>query len=277
MTKLTTSVLLPVYGRDDPVHLAASLDSLYAQTRPADEIVLVKDGPLTPALDRVIESAGQKPGQVLHIVALAENLGISQALNAGLRRCSGELVIRMDADDIAFPERLERQVSFMAAHPEIDLLGTTMAEFEEDPGSHRIKPAPETHAEICQQLAWRNPINHPTVCIRRHCLPPSGYPALKFVEDYFLWVQMIAAGARCHNLQTPLLYYRFSAATLKRRGGWVNFRNEIKVRLWLYRQGMIGLPRLAGVVTVQACLRFSPVWLRAFLWDRTRRKVISAP
>ena len=100
------SVLMSVYQRESPEFLRQSLDSLAAQTIQADEVVIVKDGPVGAEIAAVIDSHSRK----LPIVTLQleKNAGLGPALNAGLSRCAGDLVARMDSDDICLPDRFEK-------------------------------------------------------------------------------------------------------------------------------------------------------------------------
>jgi len=263
-----------VYAGDTADKLSACLDSLTAQTRMPDEIVIVKDGPLTAPLDEVIARTESRYPALLRIHALETNAGLIEALNQGLRHCRGELLFRMDADDIAGPNRLERQCAFMQAHPDVGVLGCAMQEFTGDPAlPEREKSMPESHEAIRRRLPWRNPVNHPTVCLRRQVVPASGYPALRYLEDYFLWARLMVQGVRFHNLPDALLLYRFDDATLARRSGWLNFRNEVALRWWMYRHGLVGLPAFAAIVLIQAVLRFSPLGVQRLMWNVTRRRV----
>ena len=96
------SVLLSVYRKEQPAYLRQSLDSIFTQTLLPDEVVLVKDGPLTDALDEVAEDYCRKY-PVIRVVPLSENQGLGRALNEGLKHCSYDLVTRMDTDDVAKP------------------------------------------------------------------------------------------------------------------------------------------------------------------------------
>lgn len=263
-----------VYSGDTAAGLAASLDSLFTQTRPPEEIVLVQDGPLPEDLARVVEDASASFGGIFRIHRLAHNEGLVVALNEGLALCRGELLFRMDADDVAHRDRFERQTAFMDAHPEVGVLGTAMQEFIDYASRPvRIKPVKERHDEIKRQLIWRNPINHPTVCVRRALLPEAGYPHLRYLEDYFLWARLMAQGIRFHNLAEPLLDYRFDDSTLKRRSGWQNFRSEVYLRRWMYREGIGGRAALVASIILQAVLRFSPLAVQRRLWVSTRRRL----
>lgn len=122
------SVLISVYSKEQPAYLQQSLDSIFAQTMPPDEVVLVEDGPLTEPLLAVIASFAQQH-QELHIVKLPTNVGLGLALNEGLKHCHNHLVARMDSDDIMKPERLAKQAAYLEQHPETAIVGSWTEEF----------------------------------------------------------------------------------------------------------------------------------------------------
>lgn len=259
------------YSGDDPDHLAECLDSLARQSLPADEIVLVCDGPLTGELDAVLRDYSKRMN-TLKTVRCEQNQGLIAALNHGLQHCSGDVVLRMDSDDVAHEHRFRTQVAYLAQHDNVDVLGTAILEFtDNDINKGRLKPVPVEQVNILRQMPWRNPINHPTVAFRRSVLKlTGGYPELRYLEDYFLWAQLAAAGVQMANLEAPLVFYRFDDGTLKRRGGWLNLRHETYLRWWMYRHGLADFPTMFAAVTAQLILRLSPVMIRRWLWRRSR-------
>ena len=142
------SVLLSLYCKENPAYLRQSLDSVFGQTLPPDEVVLVEDGPLTAALYAVVEEYARKY-PALKVVPLPENVGLGRALNEGLKHCSHELVARMDTDDIAIPDRFERQSAVFTKNPDVDVTSAWIKEFIDNP-QHilSIKKIPEKHWEI---------------------------------------------------------------------------------------------------------------------------------
>ena len=101
------SVLMSVYHKENPEYLRAAIDSMLCQTVKPAQVVLVCDGPLTPELDDIINGFGNK----LEVLRLDENMGLGKALEEGLKRCSCELVARMDTDDLSLPDRCEKQLA----------------------------------------------------------------------------------------------------------------------------------------------------------------------
>ena len=105
-------MLMSVYGKEKPEYLQASMESMFDQTVPPDDFVLVCDGPLTEELDEVI-SRLQVKYEILHVIRLSENRGLANALNVGITACKCELIARMDSDDIARPYRCEKEIEIL--------------------------------------------------------------------------------------------------------------------------------------------------------------------
>ena len=128
----TVSVLLPVHAGVAADDLRAALDSLAEQTLPADEVVIVEDGPLTAAHDRLLDQYAASQAGVVR-VRLATNQGAGVANQAGLAAATGTWIAKMDADDVLLPHRFETQLE--ALHRTgADLCGAAMWEFDTDPG-----------------------------------------------------------------------------------------------------------------------------------------------
>lgn len=117
------SVLMSVYRKEDPSHLLEALDSMVSQTVPPEEIVLVEDGRLTgPLYVAVDEFQSGHPG-LLTVVSYGENRGLGHALASGLPECRNEIVARMDSDDYAFPDRMEKQLGALLGE-HLDMVGS---------------------------------------------------------------------------------------------------------------------------------------------------------
>ena len=106
------SVLLSIYYKESPTNFTQALKSILEQTLQPTEIILIKDGTLTSELEEVIVKF-QKKYPIIYSINLSTNQGLGKALNEGLRHCTYDIVSRMDTDDIALPDRFEKQVDFM--------------------------------------------------------------------------------------------------------------------------------------------------------------------
>ena len=263
------SVLIPVYGEELPGHLDRALSSLEDQTLRPDEIVLVKDGPLSEALESVIERHRRPGGPKYVVVALPRREGVGPALNHGLKRCRHEWVARMDSDDIAFPMRFEKQLAFLESNADYDLVGAWIGEFEEDPARFSaIRAVPSTHEEIRRYASLRNPLNHMTVVFRKSAVEAAGgYPACRDFEDYTLWIHMLMRGAKMANLPEVLVAARAGRHMIRRRVGYRYARHEWSFQRHLYRIGYLdGRRRIRNLL-----LRIPPRFLPGFLAERLYR------
>ena len=162
------SVLMSVYHKEKPEYLRQAIESIQSQTVPASDFVLVCDGPLNPELDAVIAVKQQEMGMTLNVVRLEKNGGLGNALNEGIKHCKNELIARMDSDDIAYPDRCEKQLAVFSAHTEVSICSGIVEEFTTSPeiiDARRVPP--ETNAEIVEFAKKRNPFNHPCVMYKK--------------------------------------------------------------------------------------------------------------
>lgn len=265
---MSFSVLLSLYSKESPEFLRQSLDSVFNQTLPPDEVVLVEDGPLTDELYAVLVKYPQ-----LKIIKLEENGGLGKALNEGLKHCSFELVARMDTDDICFPDRFEKQIKFMEENPEYDLVSSWIAEFENDVNCIvSIRKVPETPGEIYEYCKKRCPVNHPAVVFRKSAVQKvGGYLTEYFPEDYFLWIRMLMNGAKFYNFQEPLLYFRKSSETIKKRGGWKYAIGEVHIQKMIYNLGFISYFNFLKNSCIRFCVRILPLKLRMLVYNKMLR------
>ena len=206
------------------------------QTVKPDEIVIVKDGPLTDELDKVLYEYQTNYPDLFRIVTSEKNLGLGQALNLGLKNCSNDLVARMDTDDISLPDRCEKQLEMFKQDSELDIVGTWIDEFYDNPNeiiSSRI--VPKTHDEIYEFSKRRSAFNHPTVMYRKSkVIKCGGYSDLRRNQDVDLFGRMLFAGCKAANIDESLLLFRSNENLLRRRKSWENTKSYITTigRLW---------------------------------------------
>ena len=217
----TFSVLMSVYKNDNPEHLKLALESIYEkQTKKPDEIVIVFDGPLTREQLGVLDEFRRNKKNIVNYYPQKENKGLGEALRIGTERCKCDYIFRMDSDDISAPMRFEIQSKYIEKHKNIDVLGTSIAEFINSPeeNNKKIRVCPKKQRDIIQWAKKRNPMNHMTVCIKRKSLiEAGGYKTLKYMEDYYLWIRMISHGFILENINKPLVYARIGNGFIERR------------------------------------------------------------
>ncbi len=266
------SVLLSVYRKEKPQYLRQSLDSVLHQTVPPTEIVMVEDGPLTPELYAVLDEYKKDPRW--KAVPLPQNVGLGKALNAGLQACSFELVARMDTDDIARPERFEKQLAAFEADPDLALCGTQVCEFRDKPeaGVSR-KRVPLEDEDIRRYARRRNPFNHPTVMYKKSAVLRAGsYQHAMWFEDYYLWARMLAQGSKAKNLPEELLWFRAGDDMFGRRGGWKYVKSAVAVKYKLWRLGVSGFGDFLVSAGGQAVVGLMPNGLRRRFYEKFLRK-----
>lgn len=266
---LPFSVLLPVYIKDDPAHFQRALQSVGAdQSLAADEIVIVCDGPVSPEIDEILDSArhGRSPHLVadipIKVVRLERNRGLSAALNAGLQHCSYDIVARADADDISVPERFARQLPVMEQG--FDIVGAAIVEFSVDEnGTGMIRRQPTHQHDIVSAFTFHDPFNHPAVVYRASAVKEvGGYQHLDLMEDYWLFARMVASGARVTNLSDVLVKYRVGAGAYQRRGGLRLLKSEVELQRRLRSHRITTRGQLVRNLAIRATYRIVPTGLR---------------
>lgn len=269
------SVLLPVYAGDRADWLRRAYASITSeQDLPPDEVVLVRDGPVPEELEAVITRLREQSEVPVQYVPLPQNLRLAGALSVGLDQCSHEIVARADADDICFPQRFARQIPAMT---DLDLLGSAMVEFGAEPQSGAAelqdlastRSRPETAEEIRTYAAFHNPFNHPSIVFRKSAVRAvGGYQDMPLMEDYWLFVRMIADGARVGNVAEPLVAYRVGEALFERRGGLRALRSDLRFQRGTHALGITTRSQYLRNVALRAGYRLVPGRLRAWGYDK---------
>lgn len=196
------SVLLPLYNTREE-YLRACLDGILGQTFDDFEVVIVNDCSPDPNVARVVRSYTDPR---IRYYENDRNLGISETRNRLIELASGEFLAVHDHDDVSLPERFERQVAYLASHPDVGVLGTAHMEIP----SGKVVVPPQTNAEIEERLMFDCPIIHPSVMMRKSVLVETGvrYDKEFFpTEDYNLYLHLIGK-TKFANLPEVLFHYR---------------------------------------------------------------------
>jgi hypothetical protein len=200
------SVVMPVHNGGP--HLEHAVESILGQTFADFEFVIIDDGS-TDSTAEVLRrhQAADRRVRVLH----QEKAGLVASLNCGCGQARAPYIARMDADDIAFPDRLARQVEFLDRHPTVALVGSAVVRIDATGRELTRNVCPTSHAEIVEALREYTCFTHPTVVLRATALAAvGGYrPAYRAAEDYDLWLRL-SERFELANLPDPLLYYRVS-------------------------------------------------------------------
>lgn len=208
------SVLMPVY--DAERYVAQAVDSILGQTFADFEFLIIDDGSHDRSRE-ILEAYALRDSRI-HLTS-RPNTGYTAAVNEMLQRAQGEFVARMDADDIALPERFERQVKYLRAHVDVVAVGTAVQLIDAAGRYLGDAHAGMDHDEIERRaLAGDCPLNHPSVMMRRGPLDAVGGYRIDFepAEDLDLWLRLGEAG-RLINLPDVLMRYRLHRESFSER------------------------------------------------------------
>lgn len=198
------SVLMSVHN--DLQYLRESIDSILNQTFRDFEFILIDDGSTDGSGDLLIDLSDPR----VKLLANPSNIGLTASLNLGLDLARGKYLARMDADDLSEPPRLQRQVEFLEAHPQIGIVGCSRHLINEEGKTIAIAPAMEDDLAIRWKCLMGNPFAHPTVMIRRQVLLDYALrydPSFRTAQDYELWTRLLPRTVAA-NLPEALLRYR---------------------------------------------------------------------
>lgn len=231
------SVLISVYEKEDPTYFDESLKSvLIEQSLLPNEVVIIKDGPLTNELEYVINKYESLFAEIVNVVELKENSGLGEALRIGIEKCSFDIIARMDSDDINHYLRFEKQLKILEDNSNVDLVGGAIAEFFDTPEQVEfIRKVPTTNDKIKKMAKRRNPINHVSVMFRKSAVQNAGsYKHLNYLEDYYLWIRMLERKCKLKNIEDILVFVRTGDNMFKRRSNpeyiksWFLLQKEMK-------------------------------------------------
>lgn len=225
------SVLMPVWNT--PVHeIKEAVSSILSQTYKAFEFVIVDDGNEKPDIIQYLNSLRQYKN--IKVVRPKKHTHLSNALNFGLENCSGDLVIRMDADDIASPHLVKKQIEFFENNKAAVICGVQITAFGSRSFTSRHFPV------ITKQIARENEkfwfVNHPGVAYKRDVILKLGaygdVPGPALAEDYALWCKILKAGYEIYNMQESLIKYRMKERLSRRAPNYMEHLQQCKKTLY---------------------------------------------
>lgn len=265
---------MSLYSKEKAEYFNVCMESIFNQTVVPDQIVIVKDGPLTDSLENALDEWIKKQPDLYTIVSLERNQGLGKALAEGIMHCRYNLVARMDTDDIAHTLRFEKQLAVFQADPELDICGSNVVEFVEDISNIVSKRnVPLTDQEIKRYQRWRDGFNHVTVMFKKTTVLKAGnYQSCLLMEDTLLWVHMIQAGAKCKNISEPLVYVRVGEDLYKRRGGWSYFLKYKEGRKKVMETGYISFVEYFCSLVIQLVVALIPNHIRGRIYKKLLRK-----
>lgn len=269
---------MSLYVKEKAEYFRQCMESILNQTVLPDEIVVVKDGPVSDGVEAVLSEYLKRCGGMIKTVPLEKNMGLGLALSEGIKHCSNEIVARMDTDDIAVPDRFEMQLKAFEDDPGLDVCGGQIIEFEVSPDKPVAeRRVPLSHEEIIEYQKKRSAFNHMTVMYKKSKVLAAGnYKHCPLMEDDMLWVDMILSGARCANLDEYLCYVRTNRDMIARRGGLKYYKKYKSARKMILDTGFITKKEYKKTNRIQWIICVMPGWLRKFVFFKLIHKKFKA-
>jgi len=247
---------MPVYNAGD--FLAEAIESILNQTYQNLELVVIDDASKDESLKIILNYKKIYP-QKIRVLRIKKNLnmGGDAAGNLGYKRAKGKFVARMDADDIAMPNRIEKQVKYLLSHPELFAVGSNAYVINKEGILIGEKKMPDSNEKIYKNFFVFHPLIHPTLMFRKSILKEEGLYTLKYEanNDYLTFFRLITQGYRFANLSDKLLLYRFHGKNDSLTKVKSRFVNSLKIRQMAvkdfgYKPNMAAVFKLLGQILV---------------------------
>ena len=266
--------MIPVCNKEKTEYLKDAIESIVFQTEKPDQIVIVKDGQLPKELNEIIERYKKQYPEIIDILELSKQNSLGKVLNEGIKKCKNSYIARMDSDDIAKKDRFEKQISYLRKHPNVDVLGGYIEEYEENmKKATSLRKVPLEQEEIYKKIVKQSPFNHSTVMFKKKSVLEVGGYKDCLLEDYDLWVRMRLQNMKMANLSDVLVNYRTSLNMYKRRTGLKYLKGVIEIEKFLLKSKLINKFQYLKNIVVRTILAFIPAEIKMYLYPKVIRKV----
>lgn len=272
MKKFT--VLMSVYAKDSPVYLLDSLKSIENQSLLPNQVVIIQDGIVPETIVNIINDFKKRTTFKVDVIKLTENRGLGYALSEGVLASENEIVIREDADDISIDNRFERLISYFQRNPDVEIVGSYVAEFGENKddivGQRKV---PLKNEEIINFAKYRSPFNHPSVAFKRKSILDIGnYKNIRGVEDYDLWIRAIYHNCLMANIPENLVLMRVGDGLYARRGGKGYLKNYTVIKYQAYQLKVINLIQFLIGTLIMSIHVNAPIFIKKWLYTKLLHK-----
>jgi len=206
------SIILPAYN--SAAYLNEAIESLLQQTFTDFELLIINDGS-TDNTELLVQSFNDP--RIIYSKN-DKNHGLIYTLNKGIKMAKGNYIARMDADDICMPNRLEVQKQWLDTHPETAVVSSLIEFIDENStvtGHWKLDTETTTIVAIRKVMPYENCIAHPTIMGRKSILQAYPYnPRQQHIEDYDLWLRLLADGHIIDKIPQVLLQYRVHSSSI---------------------------------------------------------------
>ena len=259
------AVIMALYKNDCLEYVRLSVDSILNQSFKDFDLYLQYDGPVAKEVDVYLSTITDER-LILH--KRDENKGLAYSLNELLEivypKCY-EYIARMDADDISLPNRFEKQLDFLASNPEIDIVGGSVNEIDENGKDRNHVATYPTSPEDCVRFfSKRNPFAHPAVIFRRSFFEKTGcFYSTEYMrnEDTSLWLEGFKKRIKGANLQDVVLNFRVTEEMFtQRRNGFEFANSQLQLRKKIIKELGFGFMSYVYAYAMYL-LMVSPSWI----------------
>lgn len=267
------SVLMSVYIKEKLSNLEESVDSILNQTIQTDDFIIVCDGPLSEKMTQYLDDLAKKHENIIRLIKLNNNQGLSNALRIGVEQCKNDLIARMDSDDISQSSRCEKQLKEFEINPELDIVGTSIIEFNKELSDAKyVRSLPTTNDEIHRFAKKRCPFNHVSVMYKKQSVLEAGNYSNQYrLEDYYLWVRMLMNNSTCKNIDEPLVFVRTGDGLYDRRGGFKYLKEVVLLKRYMLKNKFIGLREFLGSMFMYSFSAIMPTRMRTYMYRKFLR------
>ena len=254
MSTVEISIIMAVYNEE--TYIKDSVKSILNQSFKNFELIIIDDG----SIDGTTQIINSFNDSRIRLIKNEENLGLTKSLNRGLKVAEGKYIARMDADDIALPDRLKVQFNYLEKELDVGVLGGQAIQFYDDNFKKVLKHKVTSFKEIKATLFCNNPMIHSTIMIRKSILVENNITydeTMKASQDYEMWIRL-SSYTKIVNLSNILILYRLrnnsithtSKGYLKQRHIYIfeKVLNQIKLELSKdeineYAEAILGMNR----------------------------------
>lgn len=209
------SVLMSVYNENEK-EIMQAVNSILNQTYKEFELIIVCDNPSNQMMIEILHKIIELDSRI-KIVMNEKNIGLALSMNHGFEFATGDIIVRMDADDISFPNRFEEQLKCLESGG-YDLVWTSYIYIDENDREKDNYVQLYCDLDINRVLPLKNIVHHPTVMMRRSAFVRAGlYRNFPCAQDYDLWLRMLNCGCKMHMISEKLLYYRIRSMSTTNR------------------------------------------------------------
>jgi glycosyltransferase involved in cell wall biosynthesis len=256
MTAPLVTIVMPVFT-PHAIYFRQAIESVLNQSFADFELIVVEDP--SPSSGQAILSGIDDP-RLKHILN-GERTSLPRQHNRGLAEARGRFICRFDADDVCEPYRVERQLAFLEAHPDVDVVGSFLTVVNEHSAVIGSRRYPTNHDDIVAAMCRFNPIANSTVMFRREIYERFGgwRDSVLPAQDYEWYSRLAAGGARFANLDKPLVRYRLHGGSIKSSQLRGTILTTIDVKRIYWAKDMDAASR--AVLFAEQLLLLLPSWL----------------